>query len=82
MSSCTNREALKAVIAMKDLKNKPHCRRCDLDRGSLIKFLTPDNRPYYLCDACVAQEDQRQLRFSPTWKRARRPITPVEVLQR
>ena len=52
---------------------KPHCRRCDFEGRRLIKFVSPDNRPYYLCDACVAQEDKREVRFSSTWKRSRRP---------
>ena len=59
-----------------------HCRRCDSERRRLIRFVTPDNRLYYLCDECVAREDKREMRFSPTWKRSRRPSNQPTVAQK
>ena len=30
-----------------DNKSHLHCRRCDFDYRRLIKFKSPDNKPYY-----------------------------------
>ncbi len=60
-------------------KSPLHCRRCDSENRRLIKFKSPNNQPYYLCGACVEQEDKRELRFSPSWKRSRRPSTKLAV---
>jgi hypothetical protein len=64
---------------MYGLADKPHCRRCDSEGRHLIKFMTPDNQPYYLCGACVEQEDKREMRFSHAWKRSRRPSSKTAV---
>ncbi len=56
-----------------------HCARCDSESRRLIKFESPDNQPYYLCSRCVEQEDKREMRFSPSWKRSRRPISKIAV---
>ena len=65
---------------MYESADKPHCRRCDSERRHLIKFMTPNSRPYYLCGACVEQEDKREMRFSPDWKRSRRPVISRAVI--
>lgn len=57
---------------MYPLPDKSHCSRCDSEGRRLIKFMAPNTRPYYLCGACVEQEDQRDKKFSPSWKRSRR----------
>jgi hypothetical protein len=56
-----------------------HCRRCDSENRRLIKFKSPDNQTYYLCGACVEQEDKREVRFTPSWKRSRRPPGKLAV---
>lgn len=54
------------------VEDNPHCGRCD-SAGRLIKFKNPNGEPHYLCALCVEQEDKRQMKFSPLWKRSRRP---------
>ena len=62
-----------------DNKSHLHCRRCDSENRPLIKFKSPDNQPYYLCNSCVEQEDKREMRLSPSWKRSRRPTNNSSV---
>ena len=62
-----------------DNKTHPHCRRCDSENRHLIKFKSADNQPYYLCSRCVEQEDKREMRFSPSWKRSHRPTNNSAV---
>jgi hypothetical protein len=66
---------------MDELNNKsqPHCRRCDSENHRLIKSKSADNQPYYICSRCVLQEDQRELKFSNSWRRSRRPANKVAV---
>ena len=59
-----------------------HCARCDSEGRRLIEFRSPNNRPYYLCGACVEQEDKREMTFTPGWKRSRRPSRRIEEPQR
>jgi hypothetical protein len=56
-----------------DNQSHLHCSRCDSENRPLIKFKSPDNQPYYLCSRCVEQEDKRQIKFSTSWHRSRRP---------
>jgi hypothetical protein len=56
-----------------DVEEKPHCGRCDSEGRRLIKFTSPNGETHYLCSLCMAQEDKRQMKFSPSWKRSRRP---------
>ena len=56
-----------------DVEEKPHCGRCDSEGRRLIKFTSPNGRTHYLCALCVAQEDKREMKFSPLWRRSRRP---------
>ena len=49
-----------------------YCRRCHSE-NRLIKHNSPDDQRYYLCSSCVEQEDKREMRFSTSWKRSRRP---------
>jgi hypothetical protein len=67
------------VPSMDSLPDAPHCRRCDTQGRSLIEFRTPSNQVYFLCAACVEQEDKREMRFSPSWKRSRRPPAKLAV---
>jgi hypothetical protein len=60
-------------------KSHLHCRRCDSENRSLIKFRSPENQPYYLCSRCVEQEDKREMKFSPSWRRSRRPTSNVAL---
>ncbi len=62
---------------MNVLLNPIHCKRCDSQGTKLIEFRSPSNRTYFLCSTCVALEDNRERRFSPSWKRSRRPISPT-----
>ena len=55
------------------------CRKCDAENRRLIKFNSPNNQTYYLCSACVEQDDKREKRFSPSWKRSRRPPARLAV---
>lgn len=64
---------LKEITPRLDVEEKPHCGRCDLERRRLIKFTSPNGETHYLCTLCVAQEDKREKKFSPLWKRSRRP---------
>ena len=59
-------------MTMHNLADMRYCRRCTSERH-LIKFMTPDSLPYYLCGPCVEEDDKRKMRFSPSWKRTRRP---------
>lgn len=52
-----------------------HCERCDRESSYLINFLSLDNVPEMVCWECVEQEDQRSLRFSPSWTRQRRAVS-------
>lgn len=52
-----------------------HCSRCDSENRPLIEFKSADNQPYYLCSRCVEQEDKRQMKFSASWRRSRRPAS-------
>ena len=56
-----------------DVEEKPHCGRCDSEVRRLIKFTSPNGETHYLCALCVAQEDKREMKFSPLWRRSRRP---------
>ena len=60
-----------------DSKSHLHCRRCDSENHLFIKFKSPYNQPYYLCGACVEQEDKREFKFSPSWNRSRRPSSTL-----
>lgn len=62
-----------------DNKADPYCRRCDSENRRLIKFKRPDNQPYYLCSRCVEEEDKRQVKFSGSWRRSRRPTSKIAV---
>ena len=62
-----------------DNKSYLHCSRCDSENRRLIKFNTPDNQPYNLCNRCVEQEDKRQMKFSTSWRRSRRPTSKIAV---
>ena len=53
------------------------CERCDGESNYLINFLTPNNVPEMVCWECVEQENQRSMRFSPSWTRQRRAISRV-----
>ena len=57
----------------------PHCRRCDFENRRLIKFRSADNQPYFLCSRCVEQEDKREMKFSSSWRRSRRPVSKIAV---
>ena len=61
------------------VEEKPHCGRCDSGERRLIKFQSPNGKTHYLCALCVAQEDKRELKFSPLWKRSRRPARVHQV---
>ena len=56
-----------------------HCSRCDSENRDLIKFTSADNQPYYLCSRCVEQEDKREMKFSSSWRRSRRPASKMAV---
>jgi hypothetical protein len=62
-----------------DNKSYRPCRRCDSEYRRLIKFKGPDNQPYYLCSRCVEQEDKREMKFSSSWRRSRRPTSKIGV---
>ena len=62
-----------------DNKSYLHRSRCDSENRRLIKFNTPDNQPYYLCNRCVEQEDKREMKFSTSWRRSRRPTSKIAV---
>jgi hypothetical protein len=57
----------------------PHCSRCDRVSQYLVQFLSPDNQTEQVCWKCVKREDKRHHRFSPAWKRQRRPTRRVAV---
>lgn len=57
-----------------------HCARCDSEGRRMIKFRSPNNRTTYLCARCVEQEDKREMRFTPGWKRSRRPSRRIEQI--
>lgn len=52
-----------------------HCERCDRGSKHLLNHLSPDNVAELVCWECVAQEDQRSMRFSPSWTRQRRTVS-------
>ena len=54
-------------------EEKPHCSRCDSQGRPMIKFKSPNGETHYLCASCVALEDKREMKFSPLWRRSRRP---------
>ena len=60
-------------------KSHLHCSRCDSEERGLIKSTRPDNQPYSLCSRCVEQEDKREMRFSTSWRRSRRPTPKVAI---
>jgi hypothetical protein len=62
-----------------DNESHLHCSRCDSENRRLGKFKSPDNEPYYLCSRCVEQEDKREIKFSNTWRRSRRPTSKMGV---
>ena len=62
-----------------DNKSNLHCSRCDSENRRLIKFKRPNNQPYYLCNRCVEQEDKREMKFSASWRRSRRPTSKIAV---
>jgi hypothetical protein len=62
-----------------DNKSQLHCSRCDSENRRLIKFKSPDNQPDYLCSRCVEQQDKREMRFSSSWRRSRRPTSRMAV---
>ena len=41
--------------------------------------MSPDNQPYYLCSRCIEQEDKREIKFSSSWQRSRRPTSKMAV---
>jgi hypothetical protein len=55
------------------VEEKPHCGRCDSEGSPLIKFQSPNGETHYFCALCVEQEDKREMKFDPLWKRSRRP---------
>jgi late competence protein required for DNA uptake (superfamily II DNA/RNA helicase) len=63
-----------------DNKSHLHCSRCDSENRRLIKFKSPNNQPYYLCSRCVEQEDKRQMAFSTSWRRSRRPTSKLAAV--
>ena len=54
-----------------------HCERCDRESNYLINFLSPNDVPELVCWECVEREDQRSMRFSPSWTRQRRTASRV-----
>ena len=54
-----------------------HCERCDRESKYLINFLSPDDVPELVCWNCVEQEDQRSMKFSPSWTRQRRAVSRI-----
>ena len=54
-----------------------HCETCDSESKYLINFLSPNDVPELVCWECVEQEDQRSMRFSPSWTRQRRAVSRV-----
>jgi transposase-like protein len=62
-----------------DNKSQLHCSRCDSENRRLIKFKSSDNQPDYLCSRCVEQQDKREMRFSSSWRRSRRPTSRIAV---
>ena len=54
-----------------------HCERCDSESKYLINFLSPDDVPELICWECVRQEDQRSMRFNPSWTRQRRAVSSI-----
>src|ERR1044072_348640 len=77
--TCGLTVSTKNTRSLYDLRDTPHCKRCDSEGPRLIEFRTTNNQTYYLCPACVEQEDKREMRFSPSWKRSRRPMTILTV---
>ena len=67
------------MAELMDNKFLPHCSRCDSVTRRLIKFKSADNQPYYLCSRCVEQEDKREMKFSNSWRRSRRPASKIAV---
>ena len=55
------------------VEEKPHCGRCDSEGRPMIKFTRPNGETHYLCALCVAQGEKREMKFSPLWRRSRRP---------
>ena len=62
-----------------DNKSYLHRSRCDSENRRLIKFKSPNNQPYYLCNRCVEQEDKREMKFSTSWRRSRRSTSKLAV---
>jgi late competence protein required for DNA uptake (superfamily II DNA/RNA helicase) len=60
-----------------DNRSHLHCGRCDSENRHLIKFKSADNQPYYFCSRCVEQEDKREMKFSSSWRRSRRPASKI-----
>ncbi len=67
------------MLELIDNKSHLHCSRCDSENRRLIKFKSPDNQPDYLCSRCVEQQDKREMRFSSSWRRSRRPTSRIAV---
>ena len=67
------------MAELTDNKSYLHCSRCDSETRGLIKFKSPNNQPYYLCSRCVEQEDKREMKFSTSWRRSRRPTSKIAV---
>ena len=67
------------MAELMDNKYLPHCSRCDSETPRLIKFKNPDYQPYYLCSRCVEQDDKREMRLTPSWRRSRRPTNKIAV---
>ena len=56
-----------------------HCSRCDSEKSPSDQFKSADNQTYYLCSRCVEQEDKREMKFSSSWRRSRRPASKIAV---
>jgi hypothetical protein len=67
------------MLELIDNQSHLHCSRCDSEKRPLIKFKSPDNQPDYVCSRCVEQEDKRQMKFSTSWRRSRRPTSKLAV---
>jgi hypothetical protein len=65
------------MAELMDNKSNLHCSRCDSENRRLIEFKSPNNQPYYLCSHCVEQEDKREMKFSTSWRRSRRPTSKI-----
>ena len=60
------------------VEESPHCGRCDSGLR-LIRFKSPNGETHYLCALCVEQEDKREMKFSASWKRSRRPTAVASL---